>query len=319
MHMRPRLAHRAALSLAIALTMSGAPARGDASGSGADSGTGAGTAAGAQPPARIVSLDYCADQFVLKFAPRAAIAGLSPDADADFSYMRAAAVGLPVVRPRAEDVLIARPDLVVRSYGGGAGIAAHLARAGAPTLPIGFARSVAEVRANVLRIAAALGAPAAGEAAVRRMTARIAAAAPPAGQAPLSALYLTTGGWTTGPGTLVDELMTAAGLRNIETRAGWRPLPLERLARETPDLIATAFFDTDSQRPGSWSSARHPVTRAMLAHAPTVALKGAWTSCGGWFLADAVEALAAARDRVIAGREGAVPGRDGAVAGRAVR
>ena len=116
----------------------------------------------------------------------------------------------------------------------------------------------------------------------------------------MSALYLTTGGWTAGRGTLVDDLLRAAGLANHETRAGWRPLPLERLAREEPDLIAAAFFEASSQNPSRWSSARHPVTRRMLARRPVVALEGAWTSCGGWFLADAVEALAAGRDAALA-------------------
>ena len=53
---------------------------------------------------RIVSLDYCADQFVLGLAERRRILAVSPDADADFSYMRASAEGLRTVRPRAEDV-----------------------------------------------------------------------------------------------------------------------------------------------------------------------------------------------------------------------
>ncbi|MFT6061854.1 MAG: iron complex transport system substrate-binding protein [Paracoccaceae bacterium] len=267
---------------------------------------GAAPALGPPPPPhprRIVSLDYCADQFVLKFADRAAIAALSPDADADFSYMRDAAPGLPTVRPRAEDVLTLRPDLVVRSYGGGAGIGAQLARAGVPVLNVGFAGAIADVRATIVRMAAGLGAPDAGTRTAAQLDARIAAAAPPPGAPAISALYLTTGGWTAGTGTLVDEMLRAAGLRNHETRAGWRPLPLERLAREEPDLIAAAFFESSSQNPSRWSSARHPVTRKMLARRPIVALKGAWTSCGGWFLADAVEALAAGRDAALARRD----------------
>jgi iron complex transport system substrate-binding protein len=285
------------MMICAAIVLIAAPARADATY------VGAAPAGGPPPPAtprRIVSLDYCADQFVLKFADRAAIAAVSPDAEADFSYMRASAAGLPTVRPRAEDVLILHPDLVVRSYGGGAGIGAQLARVGVPVLNVGFAGSIADVRAAILRMAEGLGDPPAGLRSVADLDARLAAAAPPPGAPALSALYLTTGGWTAGRGTLVDDLLRAAGLTNHETRDGWRPLPLERLAREDPDLIAAAFFETSSQSPSRWSSARHPVTRRMLARLPVVALEGAWTSCGGWFLMDAVEALADGRDAALA-------------------
>lgn len=287
------------MMICAAVLLAAAPAQGDASY------VAAAPTGGLAPPAsprRIVSLDYCADQFVLKFADRAAIVGLSPDAGADFSYMRDAAEGLPTVRPRAEDILLLRPDLVVRSYGGGAGVGAQMARAGVAVLNVGFAGAIADVRATILRMAAGLGAPAAGAAAVAQLDARLAAAAPPPGAPAISALYLTTGGWTAGRGTLVNDLLLAAGLANHEAREGWRPLPLERLARQEPDLIAAAFFETSSQNPSRWSSARHPVTRRMLARRPVVALEGAWTSCGGWFLADAVEALAAGRDAALARR-----------------
>jgi len=110
-------------------------------------------------PQRIVSLDYCADQFVLKFAPQEHILAVSPDAGKDFSYMRDAAVGIPTVRPVAEDILALKPDLVVRAYGGGPGVTALLQRAGIEVLDVGWTPDIPAVRANTLRMAEALGAP----------------------------------------------------------------------------------------------------------------------------------------------------------------
>ena len=57
-------------------------------------------------PMRIVSLDYCADQYVLKFADPDRILALSPDVGKGFSFMRNAAADIPTVRPIAEDVLL---------------------------------------------------------------------------------------------------------------------------------------------------------------------------------------------------------------------
>jgi iron complex transport system substrate-binding protein len=243
-------------------------------------------------PLRVVSLDYCADQYVLKLLPRARIAAVSPYADAEESYMRAAAAGVRKVRPNAEDVLVLRPDLVVRTFGGGADAPAMFARAGVPVLQLGYAENLEGVRRVLVETANGLGESARGAAIARDFDRRLAALN--AGGAGRSVLYVTPGGVTSGPGTLVDESFKAAGLRNFEDRGGWNPLPLERLAYAKPDVIAAAFFDTRYNHPDPWSAATHPVAREGLKRRPHVALPGAWTACGGWFLLDAVEALATA-------------------------
>lgn len=251
---------------------------------------------GTAAPRRIVSLDYCADQFVLGLAGRDRILAVSPDAEAEFSYLRAAAAGLPTVRPRAEDVLILRPDLVARSYGGGPNARAFFERAGVPVLQIGFAGDLDGVRASIRGAAKALGAPARGEALIADMDARIARArgAAAGNAARANVLYLTPSGITAGPGTLVHRMIEAAGLDNFQSRSGWGPIPLERLAYESPDLIASAWFGARTDHDDAWTPSRHPVAKRHLRSVPVVSLEGSTTSCGGWFLADAVEALAAA-------------------------
>lgn len=246
----------------------------------------------AAPPVaqRIVSLDFCADQFVLKLADRDRILALSPDAAKSFSYLREAAAGLATVRPRAEDVLVLDPDLVVRSYGGGPNAAAFFEAAGVPVLQVGWAPDLEAVMAVVEEMAAGLGVPRRGAAVVAQMRARLAAVRPPADARRV--LYVTPGGYTTGPGSLVHETLVAAGLENFEQQPGWRPLPLERLAYEQPETIAAAFFERFVTYPDAWSAARHPVARAQMQNGTVVPLAGAWTACGGWFVVDAVEALA---------------------------
>lgn len=241
-------------------------------------------------PLRVVSLDYCADQYVLELMPRERIAAVSPDAAKPFSYKRRAAAGLRQVSPRAEDVLLLRPDLIVRSYGGGPEAARFFADAGIPVLQIGWAEDLAGVRARLIEVADGLGESARGRALAARFDARLAAIGP-AEARPRAALYMTPGGVTTGPGTLIDAMFRAAGLANFEAAPGWRALPLERLAYRRPELVAHASFGQGTTHIDAWSAARHPIARAQLAERPVVALDGAWTACGGWFLLDAVEAL----------------------------
>ena len=246
---------------------------------------------------RIVSLDYCADQFVLGLAGRSRILAVSPDAEAAFSWLRRTAAGLPAVRPRAEEVLLLKPDLVVRTYGGGPNARAFFARAGVPVLQIGYAEDLDGVRAVIRRAAGGLGVPERGEALIAGMDARLAGVR--AHAAGTTALYLTSSGVTGGPGTLIHRLLAAAGLDNFQSRPGWRPLPLERLAYETPDLVAVARFGGRTDHEDAWTPFRHPVVRRRVRAAPVLAaLDGATTSCAGWFLAEAVEALAASAPKV---------------------
>lgn len=250
---------------------------------------------GAQPeePGRIVSLDYCADQYVLRFAEAEDILALSPDADKSFSYMRKEAAGVPQVRPRAADILALEPDVVVRSYGGGPQIADFLERAGVRVVQIGYPANIAEVRDEVTRVGAALGKRDEAQALVSDMDTRLSQLREQRGDTSPSALYMAQGGVTSGKGSLVHELMLASGLENFQTRPGWNPIPLEQLAYERPDMVVAAFFEGEAGgSTHSWSASRHPIAKAQLSELPVATVEGAWTSCGGWFLIEAVEAMA---------------------------
>lgn len=248
-----------------------------------------------EKPMRIVSLDYCADNYVLKLADREQILAVSPGAVKDFTYMRDAAIGVPTVRPVAEDVLILKPDLVVRSYGGGPKAAAFFERAGVPVLQVGWASNIdgedmGSIPFLIQAMAEGLGHPARGQALVQDFQEGLARVRIQTSEK--SALYMTPGGVTTGHGSLMHQALLAAGLKNIQETSGWRSLPLERLAYEQPDVVAASFFSTARDQVNVWSSARHPVAQAQLSGPDVVHLDGAWTACGGWFILDAIEALA---------------------------
>lgn len=241
-------------------------------------------------PMRVVSLDFCADQYVLKMVDRDRILAVSKDADKAFSYMRKQAIGLPTVRSVAEDVLVLKPDLVVRAYGGGPNAASFFERAGIPVLNVGWAGDIEGINRVTQEMADGLGVPEKGQVIVAEMNARLAAL--PKDIEPKQALYMTPSGTTSGSGSMVQEMFNLAGLENFQRKSGWHSLPLERLAYEQPEMIAAAFFDTNSVERDSWSAMRHPIARAQIEKLPTVPLNGSWMSCSGWFTLDAVEALA---------------------------
>ena len=239
---------------------------------------------------RIVSLDYCADQYVLQLVEPERILALSRDAQREFSYLRDLAADLPTVRPAAEDVLVLGPDLVIRSYGGGPNAQAFYTRAGVAVLDIGNANSIGEVMTVMADVAAGLDESERGAEVIEETRRRLEDL--PESTAALRTLYMTAGGATTGPGSLVHELLLAAGLQNYERTPGWQSIPLERLAFEAPELVAYASFGAGADNLDAWSAMRHPLAQSQLAGREVVPLEGAWTACGAWFLLDAVEALA---------------------------
>ena len=241
---------------------------------------------------KVASLDYCADQFVLKLVEPARIAAVSKDADREFSYMRDSAAGHKKIRPSAEEVLAIDPDLIVRSYGGGPNARHFYESIGLTVIQIGYATTIEDVRGEVERVGGLLGRAAEAESVVRDMDQRLATLTRQAQDVETSILYVTPGGVTTGPGTLVHMLIVAAGLKNFEQSPGWRSLPLEKLAFDQPELLATAFYNDRINHENFWSAARHPIIRKQLSATRTIALEGATTACGGWFLVDAVEQLA---------------------------
>jgi iron complex transport system substrate-binding protein len=240
----------------------------------------------ANPP-RVVSLDFCADQFVLALANRDDILAVSPQADDAHSALRAEAEGLTQLRATAEDVLALQPDLIVRSYGGDARTLAFFERLGLEVHQIGFASDFDGIEAGLRATARALGHPERGEALIANM----ALEDPHTDIDRPSGLYLTPAGATTGSGTLIDATLNAAGLRNAASGSGWRSLPLEQLAQEDPDLVVTAFFDDQSAPPDGWAVARHPVFQRLIADTPRLDMDGAQTSCVSWMLADAARDL----------------------------
>ena len=125
-------------------------------------------------PKRIVSLDYCADQFVLGIADRSQIAALSYGADKDDSYYRGRALGLGRTRGSLEETLALQPDLIVRNWGGGFSAEATYARFHIPVLTLGDSATFAEARAQLLQAAHAFGQDARGAAMAKDLDARLA-------------------------------------------------------------------------------------------------------------------------------------------------
>lgn len=244
-------------------------------------------------PLRIMALDQCADQYVLALAPDADLA-LSPRADDPDAWLRRQAVGHKRLRPTLEVAVGFQPDVVVRYWGGEPRLLSALTQRGVKVVTIDDAIDLEGVRRNIRTVARNLGQAERGQALERQMDGKLAKAAPVkrAAEAP-GAVYLTSGGFTAGPGTLIDAMMRAAGFLNLSAAPGFGALSVERIAMNPPVRFVLGFFDqlhADLRGPG-----RHPVVARAAEGRTAARLPAATLTCPAWFAADAVEMMAKGR------------------------
>lgn len=241
-------------------------------------------------PLRVMALDQCADQYVLALRPDAELA-LSPRADDPDAWLRAEAVGRRRVRPTLEAAIAFRPDVVVRYWGGDPRLLARIESSGARVITIEDATTFSGVRDDIRAVAEGLGVPERGESLTARMDRTLRTAAPKAGSPERSALYLTTGGFTAGRGTLVDAILRAAGFSNAANSPNFAPVSVERIALFPPARFVLGFFD---QARGDWRGpGRHPVVQRAARGRVAARLPAAALTCPAWFAADAVAMLKA--------------------------
>lgn len=260
-----------------------------------------------QRPQRIVSLNLCADQYLLALADPGQIVALTRFArDPAMSAAAPRAAGFRVIRGSAEDVLALRPDLILAAPGRRQATMAQLRGRRIATLDIDFVQDYARIIRQIRDVAAAVGHVDRGEALIARMDRDLAAIPHAAGRGAVAAYYQRRG-FLTGGGTLIDDLMRRVGLRNLATEMGKPALArvgLEELAVARPDylIVETA---TDRVTDQGTEMLHHPLLRAI----PRLRLSQAWTVCGGpayvraaRALSDQLRAANAARRRGAAGR-----------------
>lgn len=255
-------------------------------------------AACAKDKPRAVSLDYCADQYILALAERDQIAALTREAIASHSFYRRRAAGIPTFGASAEEILVINPDITIRSWGGFA-MLPLLARAHIAVAATRYGTGSDILYDNIRAIGAALEQSDRATEIIRDHQYRLSHLAQKVAEnraknpgRRLRAAYIAPGGITAGKDTFVHEIITLAGLTSISGElglTGWQPLPLEALIQNPPDIIIGSFFDLDNLHVSHWSLTRHSRIKQMLDRIPTIMVPGRYLSCNGIFTIDAAE------------------------------
>jgi iron complex transport system substrate-binding protein len=252
-------------------------------------------------PRRIVSTTPCLDVILVEVADRSQIAALSRySSDAYGSTILEIARTLPATQGTAEEIIALSPDLVLTGQRQTrVNTLAQLdIHAAAFPVPETVESSLAQVR----EVAALVGHPERGEVLVQRIEAALKAAEPTPGQRRLSTLVFMPGGFASGPGTLMDEMMQRAGLENAAARYGLShsmSVPLEAVVADPPELLLAG-----QPNPGAASRAERLLQHPALAEAQGQMQRAVFPErllfCGGPVLIQTAATLARARDAALA-------------------
>ena len=241
----------------------------------------------------IVSLDYCADQYVLALADRDQILALSQDADKSHSFHKERALGLPKFHSTMAEVITLQPDVAVQSWRVTTRIKDMIARIGTKLVIPKYGSDPEIVIENVRLAGQFFGQEKRAAALIDGYRTRLSHLRS-ASKSPLRAAYVTPSGFTAGTGTFVDEIIQLAGFSSYAASrnlVSWQALPMEDLLIDPPDLFIASFFDTSLATQSGWSIARHDRLYRMLRDIPTIYLPGRYLSCNGLFLVDAAERI----------------------------
>tara|TARA_R110000782_G_scaffold167129_2_gene259077 strand:+ start:31292 stop:32059 length:768 start_codon:yes stop_codon:yes gene_type:complete len=243
-------------------------------------------------------MNPCTDAILVDIADPAHIAAIS-----HYSHdPRATSVSLDrarryrTVSDSAEDVIGARPDLVIAGPHVAIQTIAALRRLGIPLMQVAVPASVEENKAQISAVAARIGRERQGAALNARIDAAMAASrwdAPPVG-----ALIWQGSGLVPGKGTLADELLGHTGFHNMSADMGlrqWDVLPLEDLLNHPPAVLLAGRADMSAGAGDGNRMLSHP---ALVKAGKRIAIEQYPSNllhCGGPVIIEALRRLAAVR------------------------
>lgn len=253
------------------------------------------------PPARIVSINMCTDQLLLDLARPEQIAGLSPfAADATRSWAAEAAKPFPRLSGSAEEVLVMRPDLVV-----GGRFTRHATREfirgqGYRLEEFDAVRTIAETRAQILRMGVLVGNPGKAQQRVAEIDAALARLRALALPMRLRVLPVARRGWVSGAQSLLTDLLAQGGLVNVAGELGFQNggfASLEAIVMLKPDAILMARDDLAAEDQGS-AKLLHPALSGRYANERRLTMPERLTVCGGPMLVEAIDYLIREIERI---------------------
>lgn len=246
-------------------------------------------------------MNVCSDQLVVSLADPDQILGLSRFArDAWQSWAADAARHYPVLSGGAEDVLVAKPDVVIVSLFDKRATRDLLEAHGLHLVAFAVPRTLEEVKQQIREIGDTVQHPDRASAQIARIDAAIARARTAVTGHHYRVLPLERRGWVPGEDSLVSSLLTEVGLTNAADELGFEAggfASLEAIVKLRPDFILVSDAGDRAEDEGR-AFLLHPALERFYPPNKRIVLPERLTVCGGVMLADALDLLTAELTRL---------------------
>jgi iron complex transport system substrate-binding protein len=257
------------------------------------------------PPQRIVSLNMCIDQLLWQLVPHERLSSLSylsanplwsPIADelknsinnANLTFKR----GLILNHGLAEEIMPLQPDLILAGEYDARDALNLLQKLEQRVERLAIPEKLDDIQAQIIQLGELVGAESRAQHLVSEINSQLATLKSNGNQAEaLTAFWYSSNGIVIGAGTLENELMHFAGLRNLAAEQGlygFVPLDLELLLSAQPRLLIVEESNTEA-----FSLAREYLSHPALAAADfsVIELPGGLSGCAAAVVGDVALAL----------------------------
>jgi iron complex transport system substrate-binding protein len=249
-------------------------------------------------PTRIVSMNLCTDELVLRLADVKNIASVTWLSRSPItSNVSELSALVPINHGLAEEIIPQNPDLVLAGTFTTRTAVALLKRTGVPLREVPIAASLDEVRRQYRDFADLLGERERGERIVAELDDRLAKLAGKLAAEPPSvrprAVVLNPNGVTVGEGTLTNDIMTRAGLRNVAAHLkidNYNQLALETIVTEGVEILIVSAA-RDGPPAMATEVLKHPVIAQISDRTKLVVMPTRMWTCPGPSVVDAIELL----------------------------
>ncbi|RYG35083.1 MAG: ABC transporter substrate-binding protein [Burkholderiales bacterium] len=252
-------------------------------------------------PQRIVSMNLCTDELLMRIADPSRIASITYLSQQPIN----APLGLGGITSRlkvnhglAEEVLLQEPDLILAGRYSATTAVSLLRRLGYRIITFDPELTLDDMRANIRKLGQAVGESARAEQVIADFDARLAQLqAQLPGEAKPVFADIGVNNYVAGENTLYTHIVNAAGYRTLGQALGFdgfRYVSLEQILSVEPALMSAA---TPWTNPPSMSTLAlgHPALRNRMRDIPQVAIPERYTTCGAPSALGAVEILVKAR------------------------
>ncbi len=243
-------------------------------------------------PSRVISMNLCSDELVLRLADRSNIAAItSSSLVPDISSVVDLAQGLTTTKGTLEEVITLDPDLVIAGRYDSQKINI-LKKLGINVMSVGIAKNFDDLKKNIREIASVLEEEEKGDALIKDMDNRLKKIQNQK-TSPVNGVFYRTGGLTAGEDSIINDMMVSAGVNNIATQFSTRSarhIEMENLIIGNPELIIFSNYKIDAPTVRR-ALLTHPAIRKGFSGLREVYLPSQYLICGSPATIDAAEIL----------------------------